>query len=331
MHFSNNKGYIDNAVFEGVLTNEKYSDRLLGGNKLAKFNNEIEFSLSGNEGLGFTPDLMNRSRFIRQFYSLEDTNKRKFKRPNLHYWILKNRGTILSAIYGLINYWVKNGCKAGSQPFASYPEWARVCGGVMECVGYNSPCTQDTMSVNVGGDPEMENMTALYKICFEKFPNQPIDKNRIRDIIIDEGDIFPYLDFMKKADQTKFGSQMVKFKGRVLSGISMNVEDENIRTQRWKYIFSRWSPMDTLVTSVSLSAKTDFLLGKRARKVTIGDQGDHPENPVVYEPDFNIYLSCSFINKDGRLCGDSPCAIALDKNHYCKKHFPYNQKNEEIV
>jgi len=30
LHFSNNKGYINNAVFEGVITSETYSDRVLG-------------------------------------------------------------------------------------------------------------------------------------------------------------------------------------------------------------------------------------------------------------------------------------------------------------
>jgi len=55
-HSANNKGYINNAVFEAVLTNKYYTDRILGSNKETTHDNEIEFSLSGNMGISFTAD-----------------------------------------------------------------------------------------------------------------------------------------------------------------------------------------------------------------------------------------------------------------------------------
>ena len=50
---SNNKGRLNNAVFEAIITAEKYSDRILGKSELLTFDNEMEFSLSGNVGIGF--------------------------------------------------------------------------------------------------------------------------------------------------------------------------------------------------------------------------------------------------------------------------------------
>jgi len=31
----------------------------------------------------------------------------------------------------------------GSVPFASFPQWAKICGGIMESAGYDNPCEQD--------------------------------------------------------------------------------------------------------------------------------------------------------------------------------------------
>ena len=68
--------------------------------------NEMDFSLSGNVGIGFTADIANRSRFIRLFLDIEDANSREFHNPNLHKWIKENRGLILSALYTLVRNWV---------------------------------------------------------------------------------------------------------------------------------------------------------------------------------------------------------------------------------
>jgi len=238
LHFSNNKGFINNSVFEGVVTAKTYSDRMLGKNELVMFDNELEFSLSGNKGIGFTPDLANRSRFINLFYDKENTNKRVFKNPMLHRWILNNRSLILSAIYTLIKNWVEKGSPDGKEMFASFPEWARVCGGIMECNGYDSPCNVDNMGLGLGVDLETEDMKNLFEICWEKSPDTPINKKEIRELILDE-DIMGYYNFEKKEDQTKFGTKITRFIGRVLSDIRMSVVDGNVRAARQKYVFKK--------------------------------------------------------------------------------------------
>jgi hypothetical protein len=238
LHFANNKGYVENAVFEAVITSEKYSDRILGRNESPIFDNELEFSLSGNVGIGFTPDLANRSRFVRLFLEIEDANARKFERPNLHKWVLDNREQILSAIYSLVRNWVERGYPDGSINFASFPEWARVCGGIMESAGYESPCTPDKESLTSGGDSETMDMKALFEICYEQFPDTPLTKAGLKQIVKSE-DIFSYLDFDKRSDQTKFGNKINKFVGRVLSDIKMVVKDSSVRSSRQEYIFTR--------------------------------------------------------------------------------------------
>jgi len=89
LHFSNNKGHLNNSVFESIITAMKFSDRLLGKNEIVTLDNELNFSFSGNLGITLTPDLSNRTVFINLFLDIEDANKRKFKNPNLHGWVLE--------------------------------------------------------------------------------------------------------------------------------------------------------------------------------------------------------------------------------------------------
>jgi len=240
LHFANNRGYIDNAVFEGIITSPKYSDRALGRNENLTFDNEIDFSLSGNVGVGFTADLANRSRFIRLFLDIEDANSRQFKNPNLHGWIKDNRGMILSALYCLVKNWVDSGKPDGKVSFSSYPEWAKICGGIMECAGYDSPCKTDREVFNIGGDSETNDMKTLFEMCYEEYPDKWIKKQDMKDLITSSEDsIFSYIDFNKRSDQTKFGNKVNKFVGRVLSGITLKLNDPSIRASRQEFMFTK--------------------------------------------------------------------------------------------
>lgn len=240
MHFANNRGYINNANFEAIITNRKHSGRILGRNELAIFDNEFDFSLSGNVGVGFTPDLANRCRFVRLFLDIEDANARNFKNPNLHYWVEQNRGLILSALYALIRNWIDMGKKSGNVPFASFSEWAEVCGGVMEAAGYSSPSEPDKETSGLGGDSETSDMKLLFEICHQKYPDKYITKQEIREIILaDDNNLFSYFDLNNKSDQTKFGLKIMKYVGRVLSDIRMVVENTSVRAARQKYMFTK--------------------------------------------------------------------------------------------
>lgn len=240
LHFANNRGFISNAVFEGIITAKKYSDRVLGKNEILTFDNEIDFSLSGNIGIGFTPDLINRARFIRLFLDIEDANKREFENPNLHKWIEENRGLILSALYSLVKNWIDKGMKPGSLPFASFPEWAEICGGIMEAAGYDSPCKPDEETLNISIDKETQDIKKLFELCYEKHPDEWIPKREISNIIIHEaGEIFGEFDFNEKSGKTKFGLMIKKFIGRIFSDIRLSVQDTSIRSSRWSYKFSK--------------------------------------------------------------------------------------------
>lgn len=239
MHFSNNKGYIDNAVFESITTAEEYTDRVLGRSENLKFSNELDFSLSGNVGVTFTPDFANRCRFIRLFLEIENANERVFDIPDLHGYVLQNRGLILSALYALVRNWIEKGSPKGSKPFSSFYNWANICGGIMESAGYLNPCEIDKEVKTVAGDYETQEMKLLFEECFKQYADMPIKKDGLLSVIKSEG-LFDWLDLeYNKGHQTQFGTMLKKFVGRVLSDIKLTVKNPQARASRWEFVFTK--------------------------------------------------------------------------------------------
>ena len=240
LHFANNKGHLNSAVIEQISTNSHFQDRALGKNEILDFPNELDISMSGNVGITFTADFQNRSIFSNLFLDLEDANERKFDNPDLHNWVLDNRSLILSAIHSLIKNWVDKGSPKGSIPFASFPEWARVCGGVMESAGYENPCKKSKKELLIGGDTETKDMKKLFELCFNRHPNEFIKMDRVREIMKIEEDLFPYINLEDRAGTTKFSMLFRKYIGRILSGIRLEVDNVENKGQRANYRFVKF-------------------------------------------------------------------------------------------
>lgn len=298
-HSSNNKGLINNAVLEGITTSRTHSDRILGKNEILTFDNEINFSLSGNIGTTLTPDLANRSIFINLFYDKEDVNARIFDTPDLHGWIKNNRELILSAIYSLIRNWVDKGCPKGSLAFASFPEWAAICGGIMESANIGNPCQKSDKDLGVASDSETEEMKILFEMCFEKMGSIWLKKSDIKNIMIEsEEAIFSYIDWNKMPDQVKFAKKVGKFVGRILSDIKFVCKDDGVRASRREYKFVKeisdfvkndhksLHNQDKLVRLVRPGkVKTSPEIPIHIRKLKKGSYPTNPTNPTKQKSD----------------------------------------------
>lgn len=239
LHFANNKGYLNNATLEEAITGETFSDRVLGKNESMVFNNELEISMSGNIGIGFTADIANRTVFINLHLEIENANDRIFKNDDLWGSVKKARGLILSALYTMVRTWIDAGMPDGNKPFASFPHWAKICGGIMESCGYENPCnlsTQNTFAV--GGDSDTDEMKALFELCYAKYPDKFIAKHDIIDCLQDEG-ICAYLNLSERSDQIKFGNKLQKFVGRIFNDIQLIVDNPKLRSSRQNYKFTK--------------------------------------------------------------------------------------------
>lgn len=274
MHFANCQGFIQDPTFTGAITSKTFAARALGSTD-AKADlilaNEIEFSISANEGLTVRPDLEPRTRKIVLAFSEENPNARVFKNPMLHEWVAKHRGELLSAIGAFVRNWRDAGCPAGPTPFNSFPEWASVVGGIMHAGGLGDPCLphQDD-GLEIGGDREERAMRALYALCFAAHPEQWIEKPAVFDLISNsEGDdAFGWFGgFDERAvrgTKTKIGLSLRKYRGRELGGVALEIDASGARTDRQKIRFTRCRP----TASFDLNTFAGFRSGD------VGDVGD---------------------------------------------------------
>jgi hypothetical protein len=239
LHFANNTNHINSTVLEGIATAEVWSDRQLGKNTEVQVKNELMFSLSGNSGITYTPDFANRCRFINLFLDIEDANERNFKNPQLDKYILDNRSLILSSLFALVREWVKGGMCRGITPFASFPQWAEVCGGIMQYHQLGDPCYTDKTTINVGGDVTTQDIKTLFEKMYEYYPNQLIKYHHIKSFLAtnDAEGIFAYLDILNsKKDVIKFSNIILKHVGRIFSGIRMEKTNDRISRADFRFV-----------------------------------------------------------------------------------------------
>ena len=241
LHFSNNRGKMKNAVFEGFITAEHFNDRQLAKNINVSFPNETDLSISANAGLELTADLNNRSIFVTLFLDLEDANAREFDNPDLHGYVLQERANVLSALYALVRNWYEQGMPEGSVPFTSFPSWAKIVGGIMECAGFPNPCKRDENREGIV-DVETQDIKRLFELCYEAHPDEFIDKNDILNVIQsaqNAGDeVYNYIDFSEHSGKIKFWKNFNKFVGRIFSDIKLT-HDGNSRAPRRKFRFAK--------------------------------------------------------------------------------------------
>lgn len=237
-HFSNNRGHLSNTTLEGFITNEYFSDRLLGKNEIVEFPNEVEISLSANIGLTYSEDFDKRSIKINLFFADEDANRRTFNLSDLWGYVLENREMILSSIYSIIKDWFNKGMKKGETPFTSFNEWSKICGGIMNSANFGDPCINNTDDSDIGGDNETNDFKILFELCYQDFKCKKFlssDFRKKAQIYSESHDIFKFLDFEDKRGQTIFGINVKKYVGRILSDIELKRIKEKGRTSLNEY------------------------------------------------------------------------------------------------
>ena len=245
-HSSNNVGYLHNPYLEQKLTCETVNARILGKSKEVELANEIDYSLSANIGFSYSPDLGRRARIINLFWADEYVNERVFDRPDLHEYARKNRGKILSAIFVLIKKWYEAGKPEGKNTtFASYNEWAKTVGSIMEYHGLGNSCAK-IENENVGGDEETKFMKEMFECLLDKDVGTVTIKDIKEKLVADTNSPKPYFDITDKFNEKKFSSLIRSFEGRILSGIKLEVFNKSKYTWKTLYRFVKLGKLSKL-------------------------------------------------------------------------------------
>ena len=236
LHSGNNKKMLNSSTLESLSTSLKYIGRILGKSEVITMKNNLMISLSANRGFKYTADMDNRMIRIKLFYPEENANERTFKNPNLSDWLFNNGDQILSALFTLVKNWFNKGKPKSSKNFASYHEWAEICGGIMESAGYLNPCSLREND-DIGGDEEGREMKFLFEECYKDFKNTDKNINDIREFVNNSPETFEFKSFTEPSDVKYFTKLILKYEDREKSGITLLCVRKDRHIQRRRFVF----------------------------------------------------------------------------------------------
>ena len=182
-HLANCRGALDSPSLEAAVTTEFWADRLIGSSEAPVLVNALIFSLSFNGDPYLSADIIARARRVHLSKKGGPANKVAFEQANLHACLASwdplpkgrlekktsesgtgsasgattpkvdiCRRNVLKALQSLVRNWVDTGASDGNV-FTSFPDWARVVGGVMQAAGLGDPtelsaldCKSDKLS-----------------------------------------------------------------------------------------------------------------------------------------------------------------------------------------
>jgi DNA polymerase I-like protein with 3'-5' exonuclease and polymerase domains len=252
MHFGNMRGHVNSKALEQAITAKYWEDRILGVNENRIFPNEIEFSMSANVGASWPADLDLRMVKITLFLPGENPNARQFKHADLHKWAKEHRGDILSLLAAMVHRWENAGRPDGPSSFASFPEWAKVIGGIMLACNLGDPCIPIDRDNEDGGDEMTLDIKTLFRLANEAFGTDWITKQQIYELVDqEEVDLFSWMNLSERRGQTTLGRALSRFNKRDLGGVVLKIKGgKNSR----RYQFSNMD--DPGLTTVSSTEGT---------------------------------------------------------------------------
>jgi putative DNA primase/helicase len=118
-----------------ILTAEKYSDRLLGGNKMLTVTNRFTQIALGNN-VQVWGDMKRRVVPCRMVPDTGRPEQRTdFRHPDLEHWVRVNRSELLTAALTIWRNWVAKGRPKADVTMGSFDRWARTVGGALKAAG----------------------------------------------------------------------------------------------------------------------------------------------------------------------------------------------------
>jgi hypothetical protein len=126
---------IAGRTLAAILTAEKYSDRLLGGNKMISVVNRFTQVALGNN-VEVWGDMKRRvvpSRLVPDTDHPE--HRSDFRHPDLEGWVRVHRGELLAAVLTIWRNWIAKGRPDAPAGMGSFERWARTVGGALQAAG----------------------------------------------------------------------------------------------------------------------------------------------------------------------------------------------------
>lgn len=234
-HFANNTNHMASSALEQAITAKILKGRILGSNEISTMPFNVIVTLSGNTGWTLTSDMFYRSLIVALHMDEDSIIQRNFKKsPAI--LIQENRLAYWNGIRKMYEVWLKKEKPCGTIKHTTFPEWARIIGGIMEANGYINPLTKsEAGTLNTLADRDVEEWKKLLPILLEN--KLPVSGKEIQ-LIAENADLFDFFDFKKHGMKIAFGKIIKKFTNRWfgkyrLVPISMLLSGANTNKQQY--------------------------------------------------------------------------------------------------
>jgi hypothetical protein len=180
--FGNVSGFIHSPILAKVLTDDAWTDRLLGLNRGAHLTVRAVWALTSNNAtLEF--DLARRTVPIKIVPLTDHPELRdEWKHPEQEQWITSHRADLLWALAVLVQRWIAKGrpgwagrpkteSAAAIRPIGNYEAWCRIVGGILTSAGY-SDFLENRSEVLSAADQD----TGIWEVFFADWWNRHHDR-----------------------------------------------------------------------------------------------------------------------------------------------------------
>lgn len=135
--FDNVRGAVNSVSLESILTSLRWTDRLLGGNKMIDRDLKMTWAMTGNH-VTLAGDIQRRSYFIHLDNKTAPEGRAYLatrRHPNLAQIIQERQPQLLAALLTMVRAWYAAGQPKPSQPTlldGTYYAWSQMIGGILE-------------------------------------------------------------------------------------------------------------------------------------------------------------------------------------------------------
>ena len=166
-------------ALNAFLTAEIWSDRVLGKSQSVSLPNRVTLACTGNN-LIVRGDTVRRTLLASLDAGVERPELRDFKITNLQEYILKNRGSLLSCLYLILQaYKVAGEPEKDGKVLGRYEEWSRAVAAVIRWLGMPDPL--DSQKRLRADDPETQRLGAFLEAWHEVFADEWVTIKQVMD------------------------------------------------------------------------------------------------------------------------------------------------------
>ena len=133
--FDNISGAVYSGELASAMTAPTYQARVLGKSETVEVAVRCQWVIAGIK-LSLSDELIRRFALIYiDPKTATPENRTGFRHPEIEAWVRDNRGDLIWACLTLVQNWIANGRQPGKKDKASYSQWARTMGGILDAAG----------------------------------------------------------------------------------------------------------------------------------------------------------------------------------------------------